>query len=323
MKRREFVAVVAGVATSWSLEALAQTSKQLRIGINSVNPSTSPIWVAFLQRMRELGHIEGQNFAIEFILAVGPDSYLEGMKELVRRKVDILVATGNEVALRSALAATNTLPIVMIAIDYDPLALGYVSNLARPTGNVTGVFFQQIELSMKRLQILKEAFPRMKAAAVMWDQTAVDQWHASQRAAAMLGIQLFDIELSKHSYDYGQAMSQLVSDDRNPLFVVMSGFFFRDRDRLASFALEHRLASFFGTREFVDAGGLMSYGPSILGLFRQAAEYVDKIGHGAKPADLPVQQPTKFELVVNLKTAKTIGIEIPQSILLRADEVIE
>jgi putative ABC transport system substrate-binding protein len=323
MRRREFIAVVAGVAVSWPLKGLAQTSKQLRIGITSVNPSTSPIWVAFLQRMRELGHIEGQTFAVEFILAVGPDDYLQGMKELVRRKVDILIAPGNEIALRSALAATDTLPIVMIAIDFDPLALGYVSNLARPTGNVTGVFFQQIELSMKRLQILKEVFPRMKAATVLWDQTAVDQWHATQSAGPMLGMQLFGIELSKTPYDYGQAMSQLLSDNRDPLFVVMSGLFFRDRDRLAGFALERRLASFFGTREFVDAGGLMSYGPSILGLFRQAAEYADKIGRGAKPADLPVQQPTKFELVVNLKTAKAIGIEIPQSILLRTDEVIE
>jgi len=163
----------------------------------------------------------------------------------------------------------------------------------------------------------------MKAATVLWDQTAVDQWHATQSAAAILGIHLLGIELTKHPYDYGQAMSQLVSNDRDPLFVVMSGFFFRDRHGLASFALERRLASFFGTREFVDAGGLMSYGPSILGLFRQAAEYADKIGHGAKPADLPVQQPTKFELVVNLKTAKTIGIEIPPTLLARADEVIE
>ena len=151
---------------------LFRSPKMLRVGIISANPKTSPIWVAFIDRIRALGHFEGQNFAVEFIQASGQsEQYVEGMKEFVRRKADILVATGNETALKSAMAATNTLPIVMIAIDYDPFARGYVSSLARPGGNVTGVFFQQIELTMKRLQLMKEAIPGMKVATVLWDRT--------------------------------------------------------------------------------------------------------------------------------------------------------
>jgi putative ABC transport system substrate-binding protein len=145
IRRRKFIATLGGAA-AWRLTARAKTSETLRIGIISINPRTSPIWMAFLQRLRELGHIEGQNFTTEFVLGGAPDTYYEGMKELVRRNVNLLIATGNEIALKSALAATNSLPIIIVAIDYDPLARGYVSSLARPSGNVTGVFFQQIEL---------------------------------------------------------------------------------------------------------------------------------------------------------------------------------
>src|SRR5215510_14644485 len=173
IQRRDFIATL-GSAAVWPLASAAQTSKTLRIGIISTNPRTSPIWMAFLQRLRELGHVEGQNFAAEFVLGGAPDTYYEGMKELVRRNVDILIATGNEIALKSALAATNSLPIVMVANDYDPLARGYVTNLARPSGNVTGVFFQQIELSTKRIQLVKDAFPDMSAATMFWDRLSVD-----------------------------------------------------------------------------------------------------------------------------------------------------
>jgi len=308
MKRREFITLLGGVAASWPLAARAQTSKTLRIGIVSINPRTSPVWVTFLQRLQELGHIEGQN---------------EGMKDLVRHNVNLLIATGNEIALKSALAATNSLPIVMVAIDYDPLARGYVTSLARPSGNVTGVFFQQIELSMKRMELLKEAFPELQSATVLWDQTTADQWRAIQSAAAALGIPVAGIELIKQPYDYERALSQTLLDHRRPVYFVMSGFFFRDRDRLANLALQRRVPSIFGTREYVDAGGLLSYGPNIIALFRRAAEYADRIARGAKPADLPIEQPTKFEVIVNLKTARALGINIPTPILLRADEVIQ
>jgi len=322
IRRREFITLL-GAAAASPLAARAQTSKTLRIGIISVNPRTSPIWMAFLQRLRELGHVEGQNLTAEFVLGGAPDTYYEGMKELVRRNADLLIATGNEIALKSALAATNSLPIVMVAIDYDPLARGYVTNLARPSGNVTGVFFQQIELSMKRLELIKEAFPELQIATVLWDQTTADQWRAIQSAAAVLGIPIAGVELIEQPYNYERALSQTLLDNRRPLYIAVSGLFFHDRVRLANFALQRRAPSVFGNREFVEAGGLLSYGPSNIALFRRAAEYADRIARGAKPADLPIEQPTKFEVIVNLKTARSLGISVPTSILLRADEVIE
>jgi putative ABC transport system substrate-binding protein len=185
------------------------------------------------------------------------------------------------------------------------------------------VFFQQIELSMKRMELIKEASPELQGATVLWDQTTADQWRAIQSAAAALGIPVSGVELIEQPYDYERAFSQTLLDHRRPLYVVMSGFFFRDRERLANFALQRRVPSIFGTREYVDAGGLLSYGANIIALFRRAAEYADRIARGAKPADLPIEQPTKFEVIVNLKTARALGLQIPDTLLARADEVIE
>jgi len=239
------------------------------------------------------------------------------------RSVSILMAAGTEIALKSALAATDTLPIVMLAIDYDPIALGYVTSLARPTGNVTGIFLQQIDLTTKRLQVVKDVFPDLRAATVFWDWISADQFRAVQSAALAIGVQLFGSELREQPYDYETALEQAPSDYRAWLFVMTSPFLFRDRARLAEFALRHRAASVFAFREWVDAGGLLSYGPSINGMYRRAADYVDRIARGAKPSDLPIEQPTKFEFVLNLKTAKEIGLATPTALLLRADEVIE
>jgi putative ABC transport system substrate-binding protein len=245
------------------------------------------------------------------------------MKELVQRKVDILVAAGPEIALKSALSATDTLPIVMVALDYDPLALGYVASLAKPGGNVTGLFLQQIEQAAKRVQLMKEAFPQLQAATAFWDHISVDQWQAARSAGETFGFRLAGVELRNPPYDYDAAWAQAPSDHHNALIVSLSPLFFSDRQRIASFALRHRVASMFAIREFVDAGGLLSFGVSFATIGRRTAVYVDRIAKGAKPAELPIEQPTKFDLVVNLKTAKTIGVEIPQSILLRADEVID
>jgi putative ABC transport system substrate-binding protein len=170
---------------------------------------------------------------------------------------------------------------------------------------------------------VKDAFPDMQAATVFWDRLSSDQWQAAQRAAPALGLRLAGIELREQPYDYDGALALVPSDYRGSLFVMVSPFFFRDRARLAEFTLRHRILSMFAFREWVDAGGLLSYGPSITGMYRYAAEYVDRIARGTKPADLPIEQPTKFELVVSLKTAKLFGISIPTPILLRADEVIE
>ena len=325
MRRREFITLVSGAAIAWPLAAFAQASPNvLRLGTVSINPRTASFWVAFERRLRELGYVEGENLRTESPeIGEHIDRVGEVMKDLVRHKVDIIVASGPEVVLRSALAATDVLPIVMVAVDYDPLARGYVASLARPTGNITGVFFQQIELSVKRLQVMKEAFPEMQAATVFWDRLSADQWQAVREITGSPGFRLVGVELRGQPYDYESALEQAPPEYRRFLIMMASPLFYRDRDRIAELALRHRMGSMFALRGWVEAGGLVSYGASIDGLYQRAADYVDRIAKGAKPSDLPIEQPTKFELVVNLKTAETIGVTIPTSILLRADEVIE
>jgi len=324
MKRREFITLIGGAA-AWPLAARAQqpAKKILRVGTVSALQQSSPQWAAFMRRMAELGYEEGKNFVFDFVPAANEEEYETGYRPLAAREPDIILATGPEIALKSALAATRTLPIVMIAIDYDPFARGHVTNLARPSGNVTGVFFQQIELAAKRIQLVKDAFPDMSAATMFWDRLSADQWQAAQSAAATLGLRLSGIELREPPYDYERALREAPPDHRGMIIVGTSPFFFRDRARIADLAFRHRIASMFVFREWVEAGGLLSYGPSLIAQFVRVAEFVDRIARGAKPTDLPIEQPTKFELVVNLKTARAIGIGLSTAILLRADEVIE
>jgi putative ABC transport system substrate-binding protein len=324
MRRREFISLLGSGAAAWPLAARAQQpAKILRVGTVAGTPRLSPQWVAFERRMGELGYQEGKNFSFDFLQAASADEYEVLYRKLAARLPDVILAIGPEIGLRSALAVTRTLPIVMIAIDYDPLARGYVTSLARPSGNVTGVVFQQIELAAKRIQLVKDGFPDRPAATMFWDNVSADQWEAARSTAARLGLRLFGVELRGSPYDYEAALSQAPIDDRGMLIVPTSPSFFRDRARLADVALRHRIPSMFVFREWVDAGGLLCYGPSITALFRRVAEFVNRIARGAQPADLPIEQPTKFEMVVNLKTAKAIGIELPTAILLRADEVIE
>ena len=324
MKRREFITLLGGAAVARPLAALAQQSpNSWRIGITTIQPRSSPSYGAFGQRLLELGYIEGQNLTVEFL---NPDAQAEGiggaMKELVSQKIDVIVAP-YESALKSALAATDTVPIVMIAIDYDPLALGYIKSLARPGANVTGLVTQQLELAVKRLELLKDAIPELRAATVFWDRYSADQWKVTEQAAATVGLRVAGIEFREQPYDYDRALTQAPPDHRSGLITLTSPFIYRDRQRLADLALRTRMASIFAWREWVEVGGLLSYGVNFPALFRRAAEYVDKIVRGTKPADLPVEQPTRFELIVNLKTAKALGLDVASSLLARADEVIE
>jgi len=324
IQRRAFITALGGAAAAWPLAARAQQpAKMLRVGTVAGTPKSSPQWVAFERRMGELGYQEGKNFSFDFLQAANADEYEILYRKLAARALDVILATGPEIGLKSALAVTRTLPIVVIAIDYDPLARGYITSLARPSGNVTGVVFQQIELAAKRIQLIKDGFPDRPAATMFWDKLSADQWEASRSTAVRLGLQLSGIELHELPYDYEAALDQAPLDHRGILIVSTSPFLFRDRARLADFALRHRILSMFVFREWVDAGGLLCYGPSLTGLFGRLAEFVDRIARGAQPADLPIEQPTKFEMVVNLKTAKAIGVELPTAILLRADEVIE
>jgi putative tryptophan/tyrosine transport system substrate-binding protein len=325
VQRREFLRALGGAAAFALPRAgsAQQPVKMLRVGTVSGQPRSTTFWLAFEQRMAELGYEEGKNFAFDHRQAQSLEEFETGYRDLAARNSDIIVASGSEVSLRSALASTSTIPIVMIAIDYDPLGRGYVTSLGRPTGRVTGLFFQQIELTVKRVQLFKNAYPDMQAATVFWDSISVDQWEAARNAGATLGLRLTGIELRDQPYDYDRALLQAAPEYRRAVFVLASPFLFRDRIRLGDFALRNRVLSMFVFREWVEAGGLFSYGPSITGMYRRAAEYVDRIARGAQPADLPIEQSAKFELVINLKTAKALGIDVPPILLARADDVIE
>lgn len=306
--------------------AHSQERKMLRVGAISVQTAASRNLVAFLERMAELGYDQGRNFIFDFIQV---PNYKEVVvqkvyRELIDRKVDILLASGPEIKLKLGITVAGSLPIVMIAVDYDPLARGYVSSLARPGGNITDLFFQQIELTKKRLQLIKDTFPTTKAATVFWDRISADQWQAAQAAADALEFPIQGVELREQPYDFDRAFSNVAPEYRGALMVLASPIFtVPARRRLPDFAIRHKMPSMFFVRYYVEAGGLMSYGVSFTDMYKRAAEYVDMIAKGSKPADLPIEQPTEFELVVNLRTAKALGITIPRSILLRADDVIE
>jgi putative ABC transport system substrate-binding protein len=312
MRRREFIALLGGGAAAWPLTVYAQPPAVLRVG------AASPVSrergflgpVGFEHRMRDLGYVEGQNFIFDYIDLQGQaDRYGTGFQQLIERKADILIASGPEEALRAALAATKSLPIVMVAIDYDPIALGYVSSLARPTGNVTGIFFEQTELAAKRVQLAQDAFPAIRKGTVFWDSSSADQWRATRDNAVKIGLDLVGIELRNYPYDYARALAQAPSEHRGFLFVMTSGPFARDRERIVQFTLLNRLPAMFVFREFVEQGGLLSYRPNRSMLSRRTADYVHRIARGAKPSDLPIERPTTFELVINLRTAKGLGLE--------------
>jgi ABC-type uncharacterized transport system substrate-binding protein len=324
MRRRNFIAGLASTTAAWPFAARAQQKPTiLRVGAASVQARTVPIYVAFLKGMAELGYEEGKNFIFEFELAPDIEGYAAAFQKLANRNIDIFLATGPETNLKAALAVAGTRPIVMIAVDFDPLARGYAASLARPGGNITGLFLEQLQLSVKRLQLLIESFPNLPGATVFWDQVSADQWRALEGAAATPKFHVSGIEFHERPHDYEQALAQAAPNDRGALIVLASPAFARDRKRLPDFALQHRMISLFYTRQYVDVGGLFSYGVSFTEMFRRAAYYVDRIAKGAKPSELPIEAPTKYELVINLKTAKALGITMPTSLLLLADEVIE
>lgn len=302
----------------------AQARKIVRIGVlSTVLPRSAPFYVTLEQRLRELGYVEGQNLAIEFRNAEGRLERLPAIAaELARLDVDVIIAIGTEATLKAARRATSTTPIVVVAIDYDPVALGYVTTLARPGGTVTGVFLRQPELTAKRLELLKEAVPGLSRVAIVADFYTADQLKEAEPAARSLGLRLQVLDTRTSPGGLAGALEAAHSSRSAALLILASPILFRERARIVELALRYRLPTMSVAREFAEAGAMISYGASISGMFRRAADYVDKIVRGARPADLPVEQPTKFELVVNLKTARGLGLTIPQTILVRADELI-
>ena len=211
----------------------------------------------------------------------------------------------------------------MIAINYDPVALGHISSIARPTGNVTGVYLRRPELVEKQVELLAQTFPGKTRLGVLWDVNSADELGAAERAAASLNLQLRPLKLANPPYDFVAAFRTLAERGSQMLLVLSSVYFNRDRPHIAGLAMQHGLPTMFSGKLYVQAGGLLSYGPDLAGMFGRLADYVDRIARGAKPADLPIEQPTRFELVVNLKTARALGLELPAMLLARADEVIE
>ena len=324
MTARWFVAaaLMVGLAAA-AATADEQPARVFHIGIVAATPRSLPEHVAFEGRLRELGYVEGRNLRIDFVQGDDMDRLVAAVGEFARRGVDVIVVGGQDAVLKAAITVTaaRSTPVVFRAVDFDPLAKGYIASLAHPGGNLTGVAFQQPELIAKRLDLLIQAVPHIARIVLLYHMEGEDQRDAATRAASNLGIPLKAIELRNPPYDYEQALAGTDGARSDALMTTTSGF--HRSSAAGEVALRHRLPAIGARREWVEAGFLMSYGPSIVEMFRISADYVDKILKGAKPADLPVQQPTKFELIVNLKTAKALRLTIPLTILGRADEVIE
>jgi putative tryptophan/tyrosine transport system substrate-binding protein len=325
MKRREVISLLGGTAATWPLAARAQQADRLpTVGLlGSGTPSSMSQWTAaFVQRLHELGWIEGRTITIVYRWAEGRrERYSEIAAEFVRLKVDVIVTTGT--AVPAAKQATSIIPIVF-AMAQDPVGTGYIASLARPGGNVTGVSAQQADTAGKRVELLREVVPNLRRLAIManaGDPAVVVEIGEVQAAARTLRLDVATAEI-RRAEDIAPAF-EAIKGRAEALYVVAESLLNTNRIRVITWEHGARLPAMHGLREDVDAGGLMSYGPNAPDVWRRTAEFADKILHGTKPAEIPVEQPTKFELVVNLTTAKAIGLAIPETFLVRADEVIE
>ncbi len=326
MRRRAFIKVIVGTAVAWPLAVRAQQpAKVPRIGFLRFGPASANAGrvEALRAGLRELGYVEGKTIVIEFGWAETVDQLHERAAELVRINVDVIFALSST-ETNAARQATKTIPIVF-GTHADPVGLGHVASLARPGGNITGLTVLQTDLTAKALEIFKEALPQATRFGVLSSPTAPSHrptLQAAEAAGTKLRVQLHMVAV-RTVEDFEGAFATMARERVGGFFVAASAFTVSQRALLAELALKHRLPSMFGARDNVEAGGLMSYAPDQNDLTRRAAAYIDKILKGAKPADLPVEQASKYELVINLKTAKALGLAIPESFLLRADEVIE
>jgi putative ABC transport system substrate-binding protein len=327
MDRRTFIAWAGSAAAAWPRAAIAQqTGGVRRVGL--VMGVNTPVYVvaraAFLDEMGKSGFVEGRNFVLDVRSnQQGASRLAADMAELVAWKADVIIAGGTLATLRAAQSAGPNVPIVMWANNYDPIATGFVRSLARPGGNVTGVFTRQPELTAKQVELLKETFPRRNRLAVLWDSQSTGQFEGAIRQARTLGIEANAHKLEKMPYDIPAAFHAMMAKAPEMLLVCSGPNIGTYQQVVVDQALQLRLPSMYIFRTYVARGGLMSYGVDIGANFRRVAALVAKVLNGTQPAILPIEQPTTYELAVNLKTAKAIGIELPTSILLRANEVIE
>jgi putative ABC transport system substrate-binding protein len=325
MRRREFISLLGGAAAAWPFSVRAQPVELRTVGfLGATTPSAQQKWTdAFVQRLRELNWIEGRSITIEYRWADGrTDHAAEIFADFVRRKVDIIVTHPTPLAL-AAKRATSHIPIVF-AVAGDPVGTGLVTSLARPGGNVTGLSLQITDTVSKRIELLREVVPGLRRLATMantGNPIAVLEMRDVQAVAATLGLEIVSLDV-RRAEDIAPAFEAL-EGRAEALYVGTDPLVNTQRLRINTLALKARLPSVCGFPEFVEAGGLISFGANFPALFRRAAELVDKILRGARPADIPVEQSTKFDLVINLKTAKALGLEVPPTMLARADEVIE
>ena len=321
MKRREFITLLGGAAAAWPLAARAQQAARVpRIGI----VDDAPMWHSFRQALREFGYVEGQSINYEYRYSEGvPDRLAAVVGELVRRPVDLIAAYGTP-PTEAAKTATTTIPIVMVGVA-DPVRAGLVASLARPGGNITGNTVLSPDLGAKRLQLLREAIPTVARVAYLTNPNnsgTLEVLAEMKRAAAAARMALIGVEFGSSS-DFDAALGVALRERTEVLLVSNDPLHQLHVGRIIDFLAKNRIAGMFQSKENVAAGGLMAYGASLPDLFRRAAAYVHRILQGAKPADLPVELPTKFDLAINLKTARALGLDLPPLLVARADEVIE
>ena len=325
MNRRAVVAGLGAVLANPLGAAAQPAAKMPRVGLLGIGSSaSSPDFEALRQGLRELGWVQGQSISFEDRTAVGDYSQIEDVAaELVRLKVDV-IATSSTTAALAARKATKTIPIVTI-VGSDPVEMGLAASLARPGGNVTGLAYQSREVLAKRMELLKETIPRLSRIAILWDRESRTQAltpHHAEPAARSLGLQIRRAEV-RRTDDLEAVFASVARERPDALVLAPSQLFRAHRSRVIQLAARHRLPASYSDRSFVEEGGLMSYGSDSVAIFHGLAKYVDRVLKGARPGDLPIEQPTKFELVINLKTAKALALTIPPSLLLRADQVIE
>jgi putative ABC transport system substrate-binding protein len=326
MRRREFITLLGGAA--WPLAARAERlAGTAWIGIIQASlddPLVGRGYPVFLNELKKSGFNEGQNLTIEVVRSdQDAERIFAETANLVRSNFELLIATGPEIALQAAMAASATIPIVMWAINYDPIARGYVKSLTQPGGNITGIIALQTELAAKQVELLTQALPGRTRLAILWDGVAYDTFGAAERQARSLHLDVQSLKLENPPYDFDAAFRTLAAGSPQMLLVLSNQFFALFRSHIAELAIQQRLPTMFNFKSYAQAGGLISYGVDPPAIYRQLGFYVVKILNGAKPIDLPIEQPVKFELVINLKTAKAIGVELSTAIQLRADEVIE
>src|SRR5262249_32591293 len=299
LKRRDFITLLGGAAVAWPLVARAQQPGRLiRLGVLGPtlnNPAAIDQYEAFRAQLADLGFRDGQNVTIDYISVDNPRGPFVAVVDLMRSPPDLIVSAGPEVSLQAVVGATGFIPVVMIAINFDPLAHGYIAGLSRPGGNITGFVFQQLELAQKQVELLNQAFPDRTRLAMLFDAQSADQFVAAERTAKVLTLQVQWLRLENPPYDFEAAIRGAASGDAQMLLVLSSPFFLPYRARIVEAANAHGLPTMFIARHWAEVGGLMTYGADFSGMYRRAAEYVAKILKGAKPTDLPVEQATKFE----------------------------